>query len=122
MFHSIFLGIAFMCAQAFAATPENFLWKKRLIVVKEAKLVAKQSEVFKKDKKGYKERKLEILHFPLPIFQKDKTLCCALVGLDGEVKATSKELFNKDFVFSVIDSMPMRQSELKNKPSPEKKN
>ena len=54
--------------------------------------------------------------------KKSKDVCCALLGLDGEIKATSKEPFYKDFVYSVIDSMPMRQSELKNKPNPEKKN
>lgn len=118
----MFLKIIFLVSLIIAANPKDFLWKKRLIVVKDKALKAKQLEAFKKEKKGFEERKLEVIHHSLPAFQKDKALCCALVGLDGQVKATSKEPFNKDFVFSVIDSMPMRQSELKAKPGPEKKN
>lgn len=114
----MFLKTLLISSLTFAATPDDFLWKKRVIVVNDSSLVQKQLKVFKSDMKGYEERKLEILHFPLLL--KDKTICCSLLGLDGGVKATSKEVFTKKFIFELIDSMPMRQAELK--ANPEKRN
>ncbi len=116
----MFLKILFFASTLFAASPGDFLWKNRVIVVEEASLIKKQLEAFKEDKKGYEERKLIILHFPM--FHKNKDICCALLGLDGGVKATSKAPFSKKVIFDLIDSMPMRQAELRKKANPEKKN
>ncbi len=38
-----------------------------------------------------------------------------LIGLDSSVKLKSEEVVTKEELFNLIDSMPMRKSELKNK-------
>ena len=38
-----------------------------------------------------------------------------LIGLDGGIKLEQKEILKKEILFAVIDAMPMRKWELKNK-------
>lgn len=99
-----------LIALVFGASPENFLWKKRVIIVEDKKQIAKQLSIFKGSMSGFKERKLTIIHYPKNIYKRDKDY--ALLGLDGRVKAQSDTPFEKDFLFQLIDSMPMRQSEI----------
>ena len=37
-----------------------------------------------------------------------------LIGLDGGVKLNQRTIINRKTLFSIIDSMPMRRSELRN--------
>ena len=45
----------------------------------------------------------------------DSPLEVILIGLDGGVKARKREVFNTKSLFALIDGMPMRRSEMKNK-------
>jgi hypothetical protein len=111
---------AFLITNLLAAAPQDFLWKNRVILVKDASTLEKQLEVFKDHRKGFEERKLVVLQYPMAL--KEKGVCCTLLGLDGEIKAKSSNIFPKKFIFELIDSMPMRQAELKRNSNPEKKN
>ncbi len=108
----IFLGILFFVTvqKIVASTPQDFLWKNRLIVVEESKDIERQMKVFKDSIKGFNERKLIVLHYPKVLLARKKDF--ALLGLDGTIKAQSNKPFTEKFLFKLIDSMPMRQSEI----------
>lgn len=53
--------------------------------------------------------KIKLLNNPFHSFE------IILVGLDGRVKMHRKEVVETEQLYSIIDAMPMRQSETKNK-------
>lgn len=109
LFWGLFLLSSLVCSE----TPKDYLWKKRIILVKSKKHLASQTDKFKEDQKGFHERKLKVLFHSKSIEKFGKNDGYILIGLDGGVKARSKDPFEKKEVFSLIDSMPMRQSEIK---------
>lgn len=113
-------------------------WKNRLIVVitdsANSKELHEQLEIFKNDMDGFIDRKLKLIHalpdkqrFVLPEIsewqvsnfyrnnKKDKSadLEVILIGLDGGVKLRQYEVVEAKEIFDLIDSMPMRQSEIR---------
>ena len=47
-------------------------------------------------------------------FMKDKeTFRVVLIGLDGGIKYSQTEVLSRDKLFDIIDSMPMRQAEIR---------
>ena len=44
-----------------------------------------------------------------------ETFKVTLIGLDGSIKLEQKDILTKEELFRIIDSMPMRKSELRNK-------
>jgi hypothetical protein len=83
-----------------------------------------QNQIFKAETAGCIERDLLVenyLHTPdnaniFNEFQVHPThFTLLLIGKDGYVKLRSKEVVSADYIFSVIDVMPMRMNEVKRK-------
>ena len=117
-------------------------WKNRivLIVTKDlnSKVYKEQIDILRSDTKGFEERKLIIYTKTkdkyrigtdhtnwFPISQKSylqtqkskHSFEIVLIGLDGEVKLRQNEVVSKEKLFTLIDGMPMRRDEIKNKRS-----
>jgi hypothetical protein len=113
----------------------DFLWKNRVIIINESyqnfDTADLQQNSFFKYKEELDERKLVILKFDgkrmsqvyphinkhftdlardFKIGQDDSIL---LIGLDGGVKLRRKDFISPKSIFDLIDSMPMRQSEMR---------
>lgn len=136
----IFL-IIFLSAMALNAQDlKDPQWKDRLVLVlaenKYNQKFQKQLDELQKDQKGLNDRKL-IIYQILPdkfttglkaeswknsseLYQKYKTrdqdFQVLLIGLDGGIKLDQSEILSLEKLFSTIDSMPMRQSEMRKNP------
>ena len=99
---NIFLGLFF-----FMAIFKTYAWQDyRVIECPSEQQCESQAEIFKDDQKGFKERKLKIeLNKNYEVFR--------LIGLDGGLKKSSQKPFEKEALYSLIDSMPMRQAEMR---------
>ncbi|WP_372920515.1 DUF4174 domain-containing protein [Salegentibacter sp.] len=116
---------------------KDFQWKNRLVLIiaedKENQSFQKQLAELQKDQDGLKERKL-IIYKILPgkfskglesetwendsvLYQKYKTNASGfqvlLLGLDGGIKLDQSEIISLKKLFNTIDSMPMRQAEMR---------
>jgi len=112
-------------------------WQQRLLLIyannKNTKQITKQLNILASQKEGLLARKLLIYQFvqkeyslgfdnlwtpsnKLPIAYKQKSdgFEVVLIGLDGSVKFRNTKTVSLSELFSIIDSMPMRQRELKN--------
>lgn len=118
--------------------PADYKWQNRAIVVFTD---SENSDKFKAQKKelmagmkGFEDRKLVLLHSTpekfrksLPVdsewmqdagiydemLDKEADFEVILIGLDGGVKLRQREILESKHLFSLIDSMPMRQAELR---------
>ncbi len=116
-------------------------WKNRLVLIitsdSESETYTSQIEAFNINGQEFDERKL-IIYKVLPNKYKvensednswvsdsrlytlynsnDKDFKIILIGLDGHIKIEQSELLTTKDLFATIDSMPMRRSELRNKP------
>ena len=90
---------------------QKYQWKNRVILIEgdQADKIAKQKEEFARYSKDFKERKLIFLSVKKPGFK------VSLIGLDGGVKLTRKEVLEAQTLFNTIDAMPMRMAEIRNK-------
>jgi hypothetical protein len=117
---------------------ESHQWKNRLVLIissdSNSEIFQKQLEELSTNRKGLKSRKLiiyKILPEKLQIPNKDSTWVynselhasytksgepfkVILIGLDRGVKLEQNAVLTTEELFSKIDAMPMRQSELKN--------
>ena len=117
-------------------------WKNRVVLVitndTSITMFNKQMEELRKDLPGIIDRKI-VIYKILPnkyqvetseksewktssdLFknykQTDSSFEVILIGLDGGIKLSKNELLTTEELFSLIDSMPMRAQELKNKNS-----
>ena len=114
----------------------DFQWKNRLIVVfsetKSSEAYLEQLDLLENDSEGLKDRKLKVIHsipgkhqimFPLKSAWQDSNLYqkkesksdfeVILIGLDGGVKLRETKILETKKLFDLIDSMPMRQSEIR---------
>lgn len=116
---------------------KDFQWKNRLILIiaenEEDQNFQKQLAELQQDQDGLKERKL-IIYKILPknfsqglesetwengsaLYQKYKTNASGfqvlLLGLDGGIKLDQSEILSLKKLFDTIDSMPMRQAEMR---------
>lgn len=112
---------------------QRLTWKNRVVVIYAPK---DDSEKMRQQRKnlalhptGIKERDLVVIEcIGTDLTQEDSNYIerhfnhnlsafgVWLVGKDGSTKLTSLRPVTTDTVFELIDSMPMRQSELKNRP------
>ncbi len=108
---------------------KKYQWKNRVILLyapsgMDEKL-AKQNKVLAQDEAGIKERDL-VIHQVTPdaedIFDAvrseyglKESFTFVLIGKDGGVKKRSEDVVSLESLFSLIDSMPMRQSEMRRK-------
>ena len=111
-------------------TSENFLvgtpylWKNRILLInideyekikldlikKECQIINRKLKIFIKKKKTFVDIKDSNKKFFLDSKFKFKVL---LIGIDGEIKYQSDEIENLIKYFSIIDNMPIRQTEIK---------
>lgn len=120
------------------------LWKNRIIIIKtlnnNSLKFKKQIKEFENQDEELAERKLVIYHLIkdnlfLIDYQTDSKISFSntehkknklldnpvngfeiiLIGLDGSVKIQRKEVVEINQLYSIIDAMPMRQIEMKNK-------
>ncbi len=133
----IFLIIFLPSMSVNAQDLKNHKWNDRLVLViaenKDDKIFQKQLAELQKDPKGLSERKLVIYQI-LPdkfskgleaeswkntakLYKKYKTnnsdFQVLLIGLDGGIKLDQNKTLSLQELFSTIDSMPMRQNEMR---------
>ncbi len=105
-------------------TLEEYRWKNRVVLTNDTSLWKQQQQEFYKDTVGLNERKIVLLLFSQNEVRDDNSLGSLrfrsssellLIGLDGNVKVRKRELFTLKELFSIIDSMPMRATEIRKK-------
>ncbi|MFT5885303.1 MAG: hypothetical protein ACI9IP_001763 [Arcticibacterium sp.] len=134
---SLVLLFATMMIQlpAFSQTLKKHQWKNRVLLVISNK---ENNEPFQKqmdefsDEKPLNERKLVLYKvFPESYILEEKRInssvlfemyiknkkdfCVVLIGLDGGVKLSQSNPLSSQDLFRIIDSMPMRRSEIRKK-------
>ena len=101
-----------------------YLWKNRILLInidkyektiqdfikKECQIINRKLKIFVKKKKYFVDIKDSGNKFFLDSKFKFKVL---LIGIDGEIKYQSDEIENLIKYFSIIDNMPIRQTEIK---------
>ncbi len=116
---------------------DEYLWKNRLVLVytedRSGNLYKEQIDVLKGDIAGLEDRKLVIYHYTPDVVKKgledgkwkkrdDRSekftetkgnFEVLLLGLDGRVKLRQQTLLTREKLYSTIDAMPMRQSEIR---------
>ena len=113
------------------------LWKNRVILIVSEDNTAFERQIlaFKANEKGMNERSLIVYHLKsyeyeqvMPkgnvqkstnLFEKYKQANVSfeliLIGLDGGIKLRQRDFLSCEKLFAIIDSMPMRSSELKSR-------
>ena len=100
-----------------------YLWKNRILLInideyektkldlikKECQILNRKLKIFVKTKKSFVDTKDNSKKFFLDSKFKFKVI---LIGIDGEIKYQSDELEDLTKYFSIIDSMPVRQTEI----------
>ena len=119
---------------------DKYQWKNRIILIitenEGSDVLNRQLQVLKDENKGLKERKLKIFQISpgkyRECFPREKDWTTAeksiyelkksntdyeilLIGLDGGVKLRQTEILETEKLFDIIDSMPMRQAEMRRK-------
>ena len=101
-----------------------YLWKNRILLInidkyekniqdfikKECQIINRKLKIFIKKKNSFVDTKDSDKKFFLKAKFKFKVL---LIGIDGEIKYQSDELEDLTKYFSIIDNMPIRQTEIK---------
>ena len=126
--------------QVYSQDLSSHKWKDRLLIVnvanKNSALYKAQIAEFNQNIKGLEERKLVLYHFKGNEYkvgwelksewkQRGKNgrkyqkstsdFEVLLIGLDGGIKLRQNELLKSQKLFSIIDAMPMRIQEMRNK-------
>ena len=101
-----------------------YLWKNRILLIniyklkkikldlikKECQIINRKLKIFIKKKNSFVDIKDNDKKFFLDSKFKFKVI---LIGIDGEIKYQSDELEDLTKYFSIIDNMPVRQTEIK---------
>lgn len=118
----------------------QYRWQNRLIVLQLAPegedLFQQQLQLLGEDVDGLRERKLIVIQIsesesrihlpkpqPLEVKEKDQKrfrsseepFTFILMGLDGGVKLRRNELVSREYLYALIDGMPMRRAEMSKK-------
>jgi hypothetical protein len=113
------------------------LWKNRVILIlsEDNSAFERQMLAFKANEKGIYERSLIVYHLKsdeyeqvmpkgdvqrsMNLFKKNNQANVSfeliLIGLDGGIKLRQKEFLSCEKLFAIIDSMPMRSADIKNR-------
>ncbi|MDE3743878.1 DUF4174 domain-containing protein [Maribacter polysaccharolyticus] len=139
----LFLIVGFLCANSNGQDLNAHKWKNRILIVKtlnsDSEKFYEQLNEFKNSNNGLKERKIVLykviqdefssINFtnngsvhsgkvseitPQNILDKNEDFEVILIGLDGGIKFKQNEVLLKEKLFRIIDSMPMRKSEIRN--------
>lgn len=130
--YTLFFTLLFLLMTVSAHSQENdplkkYRWKKRVILLfaptaDEPELL-RQKKILAGDTAGIRDRDL-VIHTILPDtpwqFLRDEysireSFTFILIGKDGGVKKRSSSAVSRESLYSLIDSMPMRQAEMKRK-------
>jgi hypothetical protein len=137
----LFLFVVMLSISLNSQNLDKHQWKHRVLLLfaqdSEVEKYKAQLEAFDSNKEAFKDRKL-IIYAILPEHfrgseQTDDTWIkgsklyskynskklpfkIILIGLDGGVKLEQTEVLSPQKLFETIDAMPMRRSELKNRP------
>ncbi|MFH4967017.1 DUF4174 domain-containing protein [Gaetbulibacter sp. M240] len=135
----LLVTFSFQCSEAFTQDLSKHKWENRLLLIltndPENLSYKKQVLEFQKAPLEFKERKLLVYHITPSKFKKGlysdiwqdteskyaffyptkADFEVILTGLDGGIKLRQKTLLRCSNLFSVIDRMPMRRQELRNK-------
>lgn len=137
---SLYLFVVFtLCflTQSNAQELKDYKWKNRLVLVIGNNTInttyTQQLEVLKNDNQGLNERRLKLFKVLPNKYQLDEEVWVEgaqifdkynsnkdpfriiLIGLDGGIKLSQSTVISKKDLFDLIDSMPMRSSELRSK-------
>ena len=118
----------------------QYRWENRLILVvtssEGSRMLRKQLQLLDEDIVGLKERKLLLIHVSEPeskillpepksiafsqailkrFKSSDEPFTFLLIGLDGGVKLRRNEAVSREYLYALIDGMPMRRAEMKEK-------
>ena len=119
--------IFLLCYQAYGQNLDKYLWKNRVVIIfdSNAKSLAieKQLKAFEPFSNEFKDRDMVIL---VPVKREREALLerfalkndyCGLIliGKDGGIKLREKRIVAPKILFNLIDTMPMRKAELRNK-------
>jgi len=138
----IVFTIGLLSIECYSQNLENHKWNNRVLIVKTSNIKSEiyltQLKEFQNSNDQLKERKLIIYKIKNDEFSSinyitNKTIYgkvskkinekilnenqnfeLVLIGLDGNIKFKRNEILTKEDLFSIIDSMPMRNYELKN--------
>lgn len=99
----------------------DYRWENRIILIfgenQNEQLLTQQKEVFSAEKKGLEERDLKVFVNPeakeMQKLRRETGFEVILIGKDGGVKKRKTELMTTEELFGIIDSMPMRRSEMR---------
>ena len=105
-------------SSSFGQELHQYRWQNRIILISgdtESSVFQKQTQILNQEnlKQSLAERKLLVITNDQNAKQEDFNL--KLIGLDGGEKLNSSEFVNPQIIFDLIDSMPMRRSEMKRK-------
>jgi len=123
--------------QSMAQKLKDYKWKNRLVLVignnTNNTTYTQQLEVLENDNQGLNERRLKLFKVLPNKYQLEEELWVEgslifekynankdpfriiLIGLDGGIKLSQSTVISKKDLFDLIDSMPMRSSELRSK-------
>lgn len=97
----------------------DFRWENRIVLIfgDDQQAISKQKETFDAKKNGFEERDLKVFINPetkeMQKLRNETGFEVILIGKDGGVKKRKTELMTTEELFGIIDSMPMRQSEMR---------
>jgi len=109
---------------AISDLPQQFLPHRQLLIFgneQHSLLVDKQATLFKEASGGVEERALKaiLVREKNPLYIKYKvapgTFTVILIGKDGTEKYRANKVVPMNELFAIIDAMPMRKAEVKNK-------
>lgn len=140
LYISVFLLFGFTPFQLMSQDLTPYRWQNRLIVLvapnESNDLFQQQLQLLAEDIEGLKERKLLLLTIkdtesqillpkPRPLKLKEQELerfrtsdqpfSFILIGLDGGIKLRRNELVSREYLYALIDGMPMRRAEMREK-------
>lgn len=130
--YTLFFTFLFLLMTASVHSQENdplkkYRWKNRVILLfassPDQPELLRQKEILSGDTAGIRDRDL-VVHTILPDtpwqYLRDEysireSFAFILIGKDGGVKKRSNSAVSRESLYSLIDSMPMRQAEMKRK-------
>lgn len=134
----VFIFVLFFVSNLVGQNLDKYHWKNRILLVftddKNDDKFLQQVEILARNKKGLAERKLKVYQFCNNQFsvdfsedwiastissntykRKSEDFKIVLIGLDGGVKLNQSKVLSTEKLFTIIDGMPMRRSEIKYK-------
>lgn len=111
-----------ICSNCSSQNLKNYQWKNRLVILvgdKNDSVIKEQLKLLTSLQNELDERQIKVLHSNNGIREElnlnPKFVGLILIGKDGGIKLKKPYVVQPGSLFSLIDGMPMRRAELKNK-------